>query len=609
MKNIKCRLLCSIIVLAMLTLQSIQFIYITDKEDIEASSSGNISEIPSDGSQTSSSGITGTPAATQQVTAAPGATSSSAVTPEATDIPASPTPTMLPTESILMSEEGYFYENDITVELTLDSHKEGLIYYTLDGSMPDENSAIYSEPLHFTASETERVMLYTVKCIAIYSDGSVSDIFAHSYFVGADVNSTFSTLVISISGDAAELTDEPDGILYGDNYVNEGKAYEKEVLIEALNADGTLVFSQFGGVRVFGGESRKYGLKSLKIYARESYSSGEGSFDTDIFGTVSKATGKIIDEYDKLVLRVGGDDYQYAYIRDELAQTLAKDAGFSDYEAAAPATVFLNGQYYGLVWLHESYCDDYFKEKYGGKGEYIVIEGAETWKYGGDSAQEQSARNEYSSIYSKYAYADLTDDTVYKELCKVIDVENYLRYYAFNLYIGNGDWPQGNYKCYRYYAAEGEEYEEGERDGRWRYLLHDMDISMALYDTATTKTYSFNAWEVVTTEGRLQYSPLFTALLERDDCRTYFTEYTLELADGALSAENICARVDELHKLREKELAFFIDKMDELIQNGAETYRMYTAPVIRSINQIKDFSKKRKAYMLKFLSELFEPPI
>ena len=49
----------------------------------------------------------------------------------------------------------------------------------------------------------------------------------------------------------------------------------------------------------------------------------------------------------------------------------------------------------------------------------------------------------------------MTDDAVYKKLCEVIDVENYISYYALQIFIGNEDWPHNNYKVYRYYAAEG----------------------------------------------------------------------------------------------------------------------------------------------------------
>ena len=50
---------------------------------------------------------------------------------------------------------------------------------------------------------------------------------------------------------------------------------------------------------------------------------------------------------------------------------------------------------------------------------------------------------------------DLTNDVIYEKLCELIDVENYLEYYALQIYILNEDWPHNNYKVYRYYAAQG----------------------------------------------------------------------------------------------------------------------------------------------------------
>ena len=44
------------------------------------------------------------------------------------------------------------------------------------------------------------------------------------------------------------------------------------------------------------------------------------------------------------------------------------------------------------------------------------------------------------------------------------------------IYINNQDWPNNNQKLYAYFPKDGA-YEEGTvRDGRWRWLPHDMDV-------------------------------------------------------------------------------------------------------------------------------------
>ena len=166
------------------------------------------------------------------------------------------------------------------------------------------------------------------------------------------------------------------------------------VYIEAFEPDGTPVFAQYGGVRVYGGYSRNSTVKSLKIFSRKSYDEEHKNFKIDAFQTpklydVEDGKSSVITKYDKLVLRNGGNDFQFAFIRDELSQSLCKRAGFETYEAVVPAVVYLDGSYYAFDWLHENYCDKYFKERFGeGEGEFIILEGTDQEKDDDEELQD-----------------------------------------------------------------------------------------------------------------------------------------------------------------------------------------------------------------------------
>ncbi len=125
-----------------------------------------------------------------------------------------------------------------------------------------------------------------------------------------------------------------------------------------------MLFSQTAGIRVFGGESRKHPIKSMKFYARKSYDKKNKIFAYNLFNA-PRARGGYIHEYKRLVARNVRNDNQWAFIRDELTHTIARKAGIGIGEGVRPVVIYLNGQYYALHWLHETYCDDYFKDKYG----------------------------------------------------------------------------------------------------------------------------------------------------------------------------------------------------------------------------------------------------
>ena len=93
---------------------------------------------------------THTPAPT--ATSTPTPTPTNTPTPTPTNTP-TPTPTPVPLEKVIFSEKEFFYQEDISVTLEFDTATEGIIYYTLDGSTPTVESAVYEEPIFMEASE------------------------------------------------------------------------------------------------------------------------------------------------------------------------------------------------------------------------------------------------------------------------------------------------------------------------------------------------------------------------------------------------------------------------------------------------------------------------
>jgi len=205
----------------------------------------------------------------------------------------------------------------------------------------------------------------------------------------------------------------------------------------------------------------------------------------------------------------------------------------------------------------------------------------------------------------------LTDESNYAELCAFIDVENYLEYYAYNIYINSWDWPHNNNKCYRFYAGEDGVYGEGNLDGRWRYLYHDMDFSFGSYDYHEDSNVAYNKLKQVLDPNDDQYaesrhSPLLAALLKREDCKTYFIDETLRLMNGVLSAKNVEATLKEIELERGKDLARFLVFMDELDPNmfglsWSEVYKI-------RMEQYVFFAEGRPTYMKQFLIQELDLP-
>ncbi len=497
-------------------------------------------------------------------------------------------------KAVWFSKSEGFYSEDLDIELKVNG-AQGVIRYTLDGSEPTETSEEYTGKITLLAANRTNPNCYLVRAKVFYSDGSSSEDVAHTYFVDVDVDERFTTYVFALWGDPDEIA------TLLENYSARGRESEKEIYVAAFDDKGNWEFSQFCGVRVYGGASRESSIKSLKLFARKSYDSLNGKFKTDMFGTLDEE-GKVIDKYDKLVLRNAGNDFQFAYIRDELNQVLAMKAGYTDYEGVIPVVGYLNGSYYGFYWLHENYCDEYFQQKYGkADGEFVVIEGNDQWKFDKFMTEdEEPYYNEFNEMYQDITARDLTDDAVYAELKEKLDVENYLDYFAFNIYFCNADWPNNNMKCYRYYAPEGSEYGEGVYDGRWRFLLHDMDYSYGMYDQ-TKVMANYDNLKRIMNASHEKYAPLFTLLMQREDCRMYFADKLVELMNGVFTYQSIIGTLEEMSELRATEMAYYYQYLEGLRNQGDASIWTRSSHLQNYYDQIKAFATSRPAYMIKFM--------
>ena len=97
------------------------------------------------------------------------------------------------------------------------------------------------------------------------------------------------------------------------------------------------------GLKIFGGMTKYYPEKSLRIIARDKY--GGDDFNADIFGLG-------ITEYKHLLLRHSGNDYRSLRFKDALLTSLSRESGL-DTQASSPSHLFVNSEYWGVYNIRE----------------------------------------------------------------------------------------------------------------------------------------------------------------------------------------------------------------------------------------------------------------
>ncbi len=505
---------------------------------------------------------------------------------------------------LAFSQTEHFFREAVSLEI-IASDPAAEIYYTTDGSHPTRDSKKYTGALRFLPLPGGNIV--PLKAIAAAGDIETQPL-AHTFFL--DRNLSFDTLVFSLSTNPEHLYDYDTGILVEgrerDEYIQQnpndmieppdpanynwrGREGERPMYVEVFEPDGERVLAQAAGVRVSGAWSRSANQKSLRLIARREYEPDEGKFHYDFFpeDVMRDAYGTSIVEYDEIILRNGANDRDFAMLRNETAAELARDYGFRDVAPVRAAAVFLNGEYYGFVWAQANINEQYLQDVYGAPERLFQIVGnGEQWYVTDDTAAEEALRDMYA-----YAWKNLRDNKTFAELEALVDIDNLLRYYAFELYLGNNDWPGNNMERWRYTGKQTDGLAP-ELDGRWRYIMYDLDWVLGLYDD----TYLRRDFHDVFTGGRK--SDLLVALLERPDLEERFITLLCDIAHSVVTAETVEETVNRLFGEAEAELTRALNarKYDTWVSMGS---------VLDNHSNMVRFAERRSEYVFGFLEDYF----
>ncbi len=470
------------------------------------------------------------------------------------------------------SLEGGWYEAPVTLEL---SSSTGEIYYTLDGSQPDENSLRYEGPIEITdRSEEENIWSAVddialdnvwlpdykvdkgtvVKAVAI-SGEKRSEVVTKSFFVGLDEKPGYEGIaVMSITMDPEDLFGYQDGIyrvghvmdlylerfdveqlpnnyyIYSNaNYAKEGRGWERPAQVEYFSPDHEKKMEQTIGVRIHGGWSTVFNQKSFNLYARPEYD-GSSAFAYDFFGK----------SYNKLMLRSGG--YRDAFatkMRDVLNQGLVSDREPGIQRAQACA-VFLNGEYWGLYNLQETIGSSYVEQNYDLQPEDVIV--LKNPMQGNLAAEDPDAAL-YAEMVAFATDHDLSLEENYRRMEEQLDIQNYIDYFCFQIYVANIDSIGNNFATWR-----SREIGEGKyQDGKWRFLLYDTDDSagmMTMYASPDIDSFMGGHW-ALNPLGK-HGDPLFTALMENDEFKERFAVTFMDLVNYNFTYDRVHEAIEGL---------------------------------------------------------------
>jgi len=525
---------------------------------------------------------------------------------------------------VIFSHPEHFYEDTIEISLEATSDDIIAIYYTLDGKSPDSDAGKeYKKEISLRARKNNLVSI-TMKVCGKKADDTFTSVQTHTYFIGANVFERFDTLIFALSTDPYNLYDYEYGIavpgLLRDDYVKEtgdkrpdppapanfnmrGREAERPMYVEIFDQNGVKILSQNAGARIHGGWSRASAQKNFRLYARREYDIDNNTFNYNFFPDDFSHYGRPITSYKRLVLRNNANDNPFAFIRDEVIQSMASTL-LPDVQSHRPAAVFLNGMYYGFAWIKEHYnrwyLDDHNETR---NGEWVILKGSSTEKtFDEENPLEVMAAEDYELLMEKHP--EIRDDTIFDEFCSLVDIDNLLAYYAVQIYANNGDWPRGNYKVYRYYGEEETMVHDGisTADGKWRWLLFDTDFGFGLYGTNANAQTLPEVMGIYETDSG--YSPLFKSLMKREDMRYRFATIMCDIINYHFEPDRVGNTVRHLEELRMNELYYNFRDGGAMLRNSWSSLGFVSGETSRVI----EFGYLRPAEMKKQLEKYLNVP-
>ena len=392
------------------------------------------------------------------------------------------------------------------------------LYYTDDGSLPTPSNGKILKSKYLIPTKT-RVLRFRY-----YKDGFLPSPVTTRTYIKADRD--YQLPIVSVVIDPRFLYDDSIGIyVKGVNGkpgigafspVNWNMEWDRPASMTFIGTDGIVKEEKEVDMKIAGGWSRNNSMKPFKLKGKKKY-----GLDRDYHYPYFQAKPYLRNR--TLFFRNGGNDNK-ALLKDAALGVIVQNSGIDiDVQSYEPVHHFINGEYRGMINIREPSNKHYVYANYGWDEDEI-----DAFEENVDSAYLQTCgtNTAFERLYGLTKSAKMS--AIYKEICRRLDVDEFINYLAVSLYLGRGDWPHNNMKGFSKSVG-----------GRLRLVLFDIDAS---FEQGNPFTYfegkQFNTFNVLFNgepqrKEEIKVVSMFLNLLQNDDFRKQFID-TFSLMGGSV---------------------------------------------------------------------------
>jgi len=372
---------------------------------------------------------------------------------------------------------------------------------------------------------------------------------------------------------------------YPANYLQRGKNWARPAEMILTDEAGKTRFKQNVLLRIHGNNTRYYPVRALRVLPNTIY--GDTVIHYRFFNDLP------YDTFKRILLRNSGNDVRWTMFRDAMIQLMVKGTGL-DIQEYAPAVLYVNGNYWGICNIRESINDNYLEIKYGVALDNIeIITSFSNLNLSnlkllplGDPLLTHPFVEMVSYLFENSP----ADEEVYQNVCKQMDIGNFIDYMILETFFGNMDWPDANARVYRMGEQTEMMSQKNVEAEKWRWLVIDLDQAML------DQSLSANMFEILKNDyADNPITIIFFALLENPEFMEMFlSRYDLIIRDF-LNTEKMLQYIEDFEGRYRSEMVRHIARWR--IPLFLQTWQ-------KEVDQLKVFARKRQAIVLEQLKAL-----
>ena len=350
------------------------------------------------------------------------------------------------------------------------------------------------------------------------------------------------------------------------------RKWEKEHFIEVFNEDGERIISNNAGLRIFGGMTKYYPEKSLRVIFRNMYDSTVNH--ADLFGSGSK-------KYKQFILRHSGNDYRNTRFKDAFLTSLAQESDL-DVQKSSPCHLFINSEYWGVYNIREKINKYYIDNNYScGINGIDILQGYKT--------ADEGSSEDYQDLLNFLKKNSLSDQKNYQYIKQKMDVRNFINFWIHQIFYANHD-VRGNIRFWK----------SDSLDNKFRWIVYDTDLGFGPNRVNKDLLKDF-------TNSRMTdwYNPnwatfLLRNLLESNEFKKDFILQSSYILSSTLSTKNINKRIDEFFSMYNSEMQYHFNK-----RRRFQAYQGSYKKWLSSVNDLRYFAEKRDENSYRHLEKKF----